>query len=178
MELHQINLNYLQEEDRILLRASFRGADGPLQEVRAWLTRRMVRRFWEAMVRALETQVALDKPQAAHAKTEILGMEHEASLARNREQGSFTAPYETSARILPLGEDPILIASMTFNLAPGKPVRINLAPAAGTGFEIALPRDAVHGFCKLLVDTVERSDWDLDLHLPQAAAQPAPAVLN
>lgn len=178
MDLHQINLTYLQEEDRILYRTSFRSPDGELQEIRAWLTRRMVRNLWDGMVRALETQVTLDKPQAAHARSEIVGMEHETSVAQGREQGRFDNPYEAGAQILPLGETPILVTRLTFNLQVGQPVRINLAPTQDSGFEIALSPQALHGFCSVLLDAVRRADWDLELAPPGPSNAAVPPVLN
>ena len=178
MELHQINLNYIQDEDRILLRVSSRADDQQLQEVRAWLTRHMVHSLWEAMVRAMEAQVMLDKPHAAHATTELPGMEHKASVARNQAQGKFSAPYEAGARVLPGAETPLLITTFTFHLNPDRPVRLQLAPAAGQGFELALPSDTLHAFSKLLATTVARTEWGLSLQLRDSPIMPPSALLN
>lgn len=179
MELHQIQLNYLQDEDRLLCRTSFRDADGGLQEIRAWLTRYMVIKLWEGIVQALEKKVALEVPQAAHASKDIVGMEHQSSVAKSREQGSFDNPYQANAQAFPLGEKPLLITALTFNLQAGQPIRINLAPAAGYGFEIALAQPVLHGFCSVLLKTVQQANWGLDLAMPGTATQSAaPSLLN
>lgn len=111
MDLHQLQLSYQAEDDRILLRVSFKADDGTLQEIRAWLTRRLARNLWLGIIRALQTQVTLNAPLAAHASAEIVGMEHQASVAEI--QGS------------PIGEAPILVSAAHFRMNVNQPLRIN-----------------------------------------------------
>lgn len=179
MELHQIQVTYHAEEDRILCRASFRAEDGNLQEVRAWLTRRMVKGLWPAMIESMEKQVVLDNPQAAHASSDVVVMKHHASIEAIRDSGSFSATYEDDIRGFPLGEAPILVASANFNVGAGQPVRINLSPREGNGFEIAFAQQVLHGFSSLLRDAVKKAEWGLDLALPGAELSlPASKALN
>lgn len=179
MELHQIQVTYQAEEDRILYRASFKVEGGGLQEVRAWLTRRMVKGLWPALIETMERQVALNNPQAAHASGHVVEMEHHASVEAIRDSGSFDTPYRDEISVFPLGEAPILITTANFNLAPGQPVRMNLSPGDGAGFEIAFAQPVLHGFTSLLQEAVKRADWDLDLTLPGAEfAMPVSKALN
>lgn len=179
MELHQIQVTYQAEEDRILCRASFKEEDGGLQEVRAWLTRRMVKALWSTLVEAMEKQVTLDKPYAAHASSHVVGMEHHASVEAIRDSGSFNNPYQDNIRGFPLGETPILITTANFNLAAGQPIRMNLFPVDGNGFEIAFAQQVLHGFSSLLQDAVKKADWELYLALPGIEADTAgPRILN
>lgn len=179
MDLHQIQVTYRPEEDRILCRASFKDGDNSFQEVRAWLTRRLTRLLWGGIVDALETQVTLDKPQASHASADIVGMEHHASIEEARDSGSFGTPYKADITTFPLGEAPILVSTINFTLNPGQPIRVNLVPPTGYGFEIAFSQQILHGFCSLLRDAVKKAEWDLDLVMPGAsAAIPASRTLN
>ncbi|WP_136415480.1 hypothetical protein [Herbaspirillum sp. ST 5-3] len=180
MELHQIQVTYMAEEDRILCRTSFKGAGDGLQEIRAWLTRRMVAKLWPGIIDALEKQVALDKPLAAHASADIVGMDHFASVEEIRGSGSFSSPYESTIESFPLGETPILVKTVNFTLNPDQPIRMNLAPAEGFGFEIAFTQTVLHGFCSLLKDAVKIAEWDLDLTMPGMLAPSGNAarVLN
>lgn len=178
MDLHQLQLTYQAEEDRLLLRASFREADGGLQELRAWLTRRMIRNLWPAIVNSLETQVSLDKPLAAHASADIVGMEHHASVEQIRESGSFDTPYAADIQTYPLGEAPILVTTVNFTQHANEPIQLHLAPAQGNGFEIAFPPVVLHGLCSLLKEAVRNADWDLDLEMPGLEPAPATATLN
>jgi hypothetical protein len=179
MELHQLQVSYQQEEDRLLLRVSFTGGDQPLHEVRAWITRRLLRNLWPGLGRALETQVTLNKPQAAHAKAEIVSMEHQAAITDSTDRGEFSAPFKAEAQAFPIGEAPILITAVHFNLAANKPLKINFTPAKGHGFEIGLPTDVLHSFCNLLREAVKVSQWDIQLQLPGVDNQAGkPRVLN
>lgn len=176
MELHQIQVTYLAEEDRLLCRASFKAKDGGLQEVRAWLTRRLTRSLWPGIIDALETQVGLDKPQASHASADIVSMAHHASIEEIRESGSFGSAYATDIASYPLGETPILVNTVNFTLHAGEPIRMNVTPAQGYGFEIAFTQTVLHGFCSLLRDAVNKAEWDMELMMPGASA-PHPAHL-
>lgn len=178
MELHQLQITYQANQDRLLFQASFKADDGNLQEVRAWLTRRMVKRIWPAIIGAFETQVTLDKPEAAHASTDIVGIEHQAWVKEIRDSGSFNNPYQP-AKSYPLGEIPILVAAIDFTQHPNQPIRMRLKPEQGDGFEVAFTPAVLHGFCSLLKDTVAKARWDMVLAMPYAAAPALEArVLN
>lgn len=176
MELHQIQVIYHADEDRLLCRASFKVEDG-LQEVRAWLTRRLMRNLWPSILQTLETQVVLDKPAIAHAKSDIVGMEHQASVETIRETGNFDVPYEAKITGYPLGETPILVHKVDFTLYANQPIRISFSPAQESGFEVVLTLPALHGFCSLLKDAVKQAEWDMELEMPGLAA-PMQRVLN
>lgn len=176
MELHQIQVTYQADEDRLLCRASFKAEDG-LQEVCAWLTRRLVRNLWPGILQALETQVALDKPTAAHAKADIVGMEHQASVETMRGTGSFDAPYEAKITGYPLGEAPMLVHKVDFALLADQPIRITFSPSQGSGFEVTLSLTVLHGFCALLKEAVRQAEWDMELEMPGLAV-PEQRVLN
>lgn len=178
MELHQIQVIYQPDEDRILCRASFRATDGQLQEVRAWLTRRVVKAMWPTMLEAMERQVALDNPDAAHARGDIVEMQHHATLEAFRDKGSFNHSFQEDIRGFPLGEKPLLVATADFSVAAGQPLRMNFLPASGNGFEIAFAQQVLHGFSSLLREAVLKSEWDLEMSLPGDRAAPISRVLN
>ncbi|HJW56047.1 MAG TPA: hypothetical protein VJ577_12300 [Burkholderiaceae bacterium] len=179
MELHQIQITYQMEEDRLLLRASFKADGGALQEIRAWLTRRLVKSLWPGIVKAMETQVMLNQPQAAHARAEIVSMGHQASVSRIREAGGFNAPFAAVAKSYPLGETPVLVTAAHFDVVASQPLRIHFTPKQGTGFEIALRSPLLHGFCSLLQEAVRLAKWDIALLLPGIVdTESASRVLN
>lgn len=179
MELHQIQVSYNAEHDRLLLRATFRDPEQALHEVRAWLTRRIVDRLWPGIVRALEAKVTLEQPQAQHAKREIVGMAHEASISENVQRGGFAKEFENAAAKFPLGADPMLITSANFQLKAQQPVRIEFVANDGKRFEIAFADRILHGLCKLLQDGVRNAEWGLTLAMPGAASGvERPAALN
>lgn len=179
MELHQLQVAYNQEQDRLLLRATFRTEQKALHEVRAWITRRILIRLWPGILRALETKVTLEQPQAQHAKREIVGMAHEASINDNVRRGGFAAKFEDTAQEYPLGAEPLLVTTANFHLKANQPVRIEFIDTAGKRFEIAFSDRVLHGFCKLLQDGVKTAQWEVELAMPgMSGAQAAPVVLN
>jgi hypothetical protein len=179
MDLHQIQLSYQAEEDRLLFRVSFKDEQDDLQEIRSWLTRRFVREFWPGVLAAMKTRVALDQPAAAHASEAIVGMGHDVSVSEIREAGGFDAPFETEATSFPFGEAAILIASVSFEVAADQPLRVSFIALEGGSFEVAFTETMLHGFCTLLQDAIKQSEWDLELVLPGTAADPpGPRLLN
>jgi hypothetical protein len=180
MDLHQIQVTYQAEEDRVLLRVSFRAKDGSLEEIRAWMTRRLVRSLWPGIVRSLESQVKLNQPQAAHASAEILSMEYQASVTEIKASGNFDIPFEAAAEYYPLGETPLLVTTTRFHLNPNEPMRIGFSGAGEDSFEVCFTQTAMHGFCKLLQEAVKTAEWDLHLQMPSfAPVEQAPRrVLN
>jgi len=102
MDLHQIQITYQAGEDRILCRTSFKAEDGNLQEIRAWLTRRLVRKLWPGIINAMATKITMDKPQAAHASADIVSMEHQACVDGIKGSGNFTNAYQNDIQAYPL----------------------------------------------------------------------------
>ncbi|HYD79384.1 MAG TPA: hypothetical protein VEC06_06210 [Paucimonas sp.] len=179
MDLHQIQLSYQVEEDRLLFRVSFKDGQGGLQEIRSWLTRRFVRNFWPGVLQTMEKQVALAQPAAAHASAELVGMGHEASVSEIREAGGFDAPFEAAADSFPLGDAPLLITAAHLAIDADRPLRIDFVSPGRGSFEVAFTATMLHGFCTLLQEAVKKADWDIELVLPGMAAGGAgPRVLN
>lgn len=179
MDLHQIQLSYLAEEDRLMFRVSFKDGKESLQEIRAWLTRRFVRELWPGVLDAMRTQVALAQPAAAHASAEIVGMGHDASVLEIRKAGGFDTPFEAEAESFPFGEAAILITTAAFEVEADQPVRVSFISMEGGSFEVAFTETMLHGFCTLLQDAIKQSDWDMELVLPGTADDPpGPRLLN
>lgn len=166
MDFHQFQLVHDVLEDRILLRLSFRDQDAALHEVRGWLTRRMVRNLWPNLIEALETRVTLHQPGASYARSEIMQMEHQASLSEMTAAGSFSQSYDDSAQHFPLGAMPLVICKVEFQISKDVPVRINFLPAQGQGFEVGFPVALLHGFCTMLQNAVQTAEWDMSLLVP------------
>ncbi len=169
MDLHQLQVTYQAEQDRILLRVSFRDGRGNLEEIRAWLTRRLMKNLWPGIIKSLDSLVKLNKPQAAHASAEILSMDFQASVTEIKANGNFDIPFEAAAETYPLGEEPLLIHTTHFHLHPGKPVRVSFAQSDQECFDVDFTQTAMHGFCKLLQEAVKNAEWDLHLQMPSFA---------
>jgi hypothetical protein len=149
-----------------------------LQEIRAWITRRLLAALWHGMVDALKTQVRLDQPGAIHASDAIVGMEHAVFVQEMKESGGFSAQFESGIDELPLGEAPLLLVTVHFSQHARQPIRMNFVATDGTAFELALPPTILHSFCSMLKDAARPAGWGLDLELTTADAPPPSRLLN
>lgn len=163
MRLRQLKLDYIAEQDRLLLRAS---TDNQL-EVRLWLTRRALRMLWPLLLQMLRSspEVALQSnPQARDA---LVGMQHERALR----QANFADPFEEVPREFPLGAEPILVARIQTSKDDGGKHLLKLLPQQGQGIHLTLDNTLLHSLCRLLQNAVARSDWDMLLELPTLLVQ-------
>jgi hypothetical protein len=172
MKLHQINIEYQPEQDRLMLRIS----SGNNEEVLLWLTRRCVKLLWPVLVNLARTAPDIVTQSHPEAKDALLGMRHEEALAKS----DFSKPYEAADRAHPLGEAPILVARIQSKRNDNGSSVLTLLPEKGQGINLALDEALLHSVCRLLLTVLGRTDWDLKLEWPQAAAAAAeqPRVLN
>jgi len=173
MKLHQINIEYQPEQDRLILRIS----SGDNEEVLLWLTRRCVKLLWPILVNLVRTAPDIVTQSHPEAKDALLGMRHEAALAKS----DFSKPYEAGGRAHPLGEAPILVARIQSKRNDNGTSILTLLPAKGQGINLALDEALLHSLCKLLLTVLGKTDWDLSLQWPQATTvvvTEQPRVLN
>lgn len=172
--LHQLQLAYHPEQDRLLLRATTR--DG--REFRFWLTRRLLKGLWPALHRALAREVGVQTPADPMAQREVLQFRRQQAVQR----ADFSTPFEElHGRTHPLGEEPVLVARAA--LAPARDGRhgLSLLPRAGPGCNLALTDDLLHSLIRLLEDALERADWGLATPILGSASTeppPSPGRLN
>ena len=175
MRLHQLKIDYDAEQDRLLMLVS--ASDGI--EVRLTLTRRFVKLLWPLLLKLAEEASPRIRTQAnPEARKALLGIEHAQAVAR----ADFSKAYDAKPRSTPLGEAPLLLARIqTGRNREGQPV-VALHPAEGSGVTLTFDSVLLHSVCRLLQSAVKKSDWDMDLRLPDAAArQPAehePRTIN
>ncbi len=159
MRLHQIKIDYVSEQDRLLMQL----ATSDDVEVRMWLTRRFVKLLWPLLVKlAEEANPRISTQSDPEARRALLGLEHEQAMSR----ADFSKPYDDSARALPLGEAPLLLARIQTGHDPGGQPLIALHPLEGQGVTLTLDSVLLHSVCRLLQAAVSKSDWDMELKVP------------
>jgi len=171
LNLRQINLEYVAVQDRLILRISY----GNGEEVLLWLTRRCVKLLWPNLLGLAQTVPDIAMQSHPEAKSALLGMRHEAALAKS----DFSKPYEGVAQGAalerPLGAEPILVARMQTRRNPDGKFLLSLLPREGQGVNVALDEALLHSICGLLRNIVAKTDWDLKLDWPYAATAAAAA---
>ena len=156
-QLHQIQIQFVPREDRILLRIKTTDKS----EFRFWMTRRYVKLLWPVVVKMLEAdqQIQLQENQAA--KSAVLSFQHEKAL----QKGDFATQFSEDSSNLPLGETPILLAKIQFKRRNDGGNLLCMHPEKGEGIDLGLNEVLLHSFSKLLADAVSVSDWDIDLKI-------------
>jgi len=176
MRLHQLKLDFIPEQDRLLLRVS---TDNQL-EVRLWLTRRALRLLWPLLLQMARASPEIALQSNPQARDALVGMQHERALR----QANFADAFEETPRAMPLGAEPILVARIrTSRDEQGNQV-LALLPQQGQGIHLTLDNTLLHSLCKLLQNAVAQSEWDIALDLPtlllqsEAGDAAAPKTVN
>ncbi|QTA87854.1 hypothetical protein [Desulfonema magnum] len=173
MNIHQFNMQFNPEEDRIIFRLNTVNGE----EFRFFLTRRFVKVLWPVLLQLLSNDLKRREPVKAHVVKEVLEFEREEVVSK----ANFKQQYVEQAKTFPLGEDIILLFRIQVKQAPGGDI-LCLHPSKGKGIEFMVNNTFLHPFCKLLQDAVIKAQWELDYlfaqNRPVEKAQPSPKVLH
>lgn len=148
----QLQIRYLAEEDRILMRMNTAAEE----EFRFWLTRRFCLRLWPVLQEALFSTPAVTQQMSPSARHAIVAFEHEAAQSK----AEFNTRFRESKHF-PFGETPLLIVHASFNRQQNGTYGLALRNTAKEGINITLTNDLLHLMCKLLEDASAESDWEM-----------------
>lgn len=165
MRLERIRIEFDAEQDRLLMRILIDGGS----EVALWLTRRCVRRFWEALLKMAEWKPEIQLQATEEARKAVLHFEHEKAL----QEVKFSRPGDdervlTEPRIQPLGPEPLLITRIQARRTPEGRTQLAMLPNEGQGAHLSLNDNLLHGLMKLVQSAVLKAEWELQLELPKA----------
>ncbi len=166
----QIQLRYMPVADRLLLRISTTAN----AEFRFWVTRRLTRLLWPALVKQLATIPAVEFASTSDARREILAFEH----ARAIEGANFVTPFQTTAQVLPLGEEPLLISKVTLRAAEPNGKQLSIVTDRGVTLDLTLTQALGHSLCELLGRAVATTEWDLASPLPTSRHELSTQSMN
>jgi hypothetical protein len=173
MDIHQLQVSYQMEQDRLLVRLNTHSGE----ELRLWLTRRMIKNLFPHMIRAsIETDAAstqLSSHDGADSRA-LSQFKKQESL----QQADFQTAFKAEANVLPMGSEPLLVT--TVHVTPLEAGALRLAfeensPGAAPGrrFEVILAPPLLHGFMHLLESALKHTDWGLALAEPIEAPDSA-----
>ena len=163
-KLQQFNLEYVAEEDRLLLRVQTVDHN----EFLAWLTRHYVKQLWPLLVKLLERDPDAARQSSDTARKAVVSFQHDSAVA----QTDFSKKYDPTALARPLGDLPILATMLKIKALKNGAHVLTLAPAKGQEISIALNIQYLHSFCHLLVTIATKAGWDLDLDLEPTVVAP------
>jgi len=197
MNIHQVSVNYVPEQDRLLIRIN--GKEGG--ELRAWLTRRLALALLPVLNQTAAAQMKkFAGPAAPTASPDeqrgqlLEAFQKEASLRT----GDFNTPYENRqgrpADAL-LGPEPLLLTEVKVTLMGSGQLRLQMfeklpGAEAVRNFQVMMDPQLTNGLQHLLHQSLNASQWlqpaapaTLDPagnpEVPELAMEPArPRYLN
>ena len=163
MVIHQLQATYLTEQDRILIRLNAHAGE----ELRLWLTRRMVKNLFPHMMEATTELVAAQTPIESHDGTsshELMQLKKQEAL----QQADFSTPFNTQASVLPIGGEPLLATTVHITPVEDGSLRIGFEekiPGIGgsRSVEVTLGQQLLHGFLHLLESALQHAGWGFSL---------------
>ena len=175
MNIHQVNVSYAAEHDRLLLRINSQSGE----EFRIWLTRRLT----------LQLMPVLDKSSQDQLQAQLPPPDPSAPLPQQRQQilqnfqkeaaayqGDFQTPYRDQPAALPLGEEPLLVTEL--KLTPQADGKLHMAlqerlAQRKRDMQLVMDASLTQGLLKLLRQALNGSQW---LRVPDLKALPALAT--
>lgn len=167
MDIHQLQASYQADEDRILLRLNTHSGE----EMRVWLTRRMLKGML-GHVQRLADHLRAMRNAAATADAE----EDTSGTLDN----DFESPFESSEQtVLPLGERPLLTTALHVSPDADNSLKVRFDEVSdghsepGRSMEITLGPELLVGFVQVIDAVLKVADWGitLDSPLPSAPVQ-------
>jgi hypothetical protein len=186
--LTDIKIRFVAEQDRLLMRIAATGQD----EIRLWLTRRFVERFWGGVVQALENYPEVKAQLAPHARGAILSFEHQqiAQSGAVREvydaksgesagagKGQAKASQSAADDALDLTGPAMLVTGARFQPVKGRLTALTLHTDDGKDVTVNLNKNLLYGLCHMLITGQRQAEWNLQLGFGEAATPPPAQVV-
>lgn len=173
MNIHQVNVAYVIEQDRLLIRINSQGGE----EFRIWLTRRLGLQLVPVLDRSSQNQLQTQMPALDPAAPPS---EQRQQMMRNFEkeaaayQGDYQTPFRDQPSALPLGEEPLLVTELKLTpLSDGK-LQVALMeklPHRKRDMQLLMDVTLTQGLLRLLHQAISASGW-----LQGAELKPLPAA--
>jgi hypothetical protein len=178
MQIHQMSVTYLPEQDRIMMRINT--TEG--EEMRMWLTRRLMVGLWPLLSKLLTEHLL--KLESAGASLSGATPELKKMLAEFRKEeflqhADFDTPYKEGPQRTPLGEEPLLVTDVDATPLANGPLRLNFnerPPSTGDtkprSFQMEMQPKLMQGLMHLLDQALLQSQWR-EPFVPVTASEPA-----
>ncbi|MET0311686.1 MAG: hypothetical protein ABW051_06510 [Burkholderiaceae bacterium] len=166
MNIHQLSVNYINEQDRILVRINTTAGE----ELRLWLTRRLTLGLVPVLGRVVAEQAVTQETAKtpgiapAVADPETKKMLAEFKKEETLQKADFKTPYRDQAAALPLGAEPLLVTEVNVTPTPTGQLQLSFQeklPGAPQprGFQMALESQLTHGLLHLVEKALVVSEW-------------------
>ncbi|MBA2672120.1 hypothetical protein [Ramlibacter sp.] len=192
MHIHQMSVSYVPEQDRVLMRVNTREGE----EMRVWLTRRLMAGLWPLLTRLLTDHLLKLEDAGTSLTSADDSLKKMLADFRKEEflrKADFDTPFQPAEPAqLPLGEDPLLITDVDATPMAGGPLRLTFNERLPTGekprsFNLEMKPKLMQGLMHLLDTALQQSRWresfvsDAPVEEPSVDEDPAgrkPRYLN
>jgi hypothetical protein len=175
MQIHQMSVTYLPEQDRILMRVNTTDDE----EMRMWLTRRLMVGLWPLLSKLLTEHLL--KLESAGASLSGANAELKKMLAEFRKEeflqhADFDTPYKEGQK--PLPEEPLLVTDVDATPLATGPLRLNFNERPPNGdakprsYQMEMQPKLMQGLMHLLDQAMLQSQWR-EPFVPVAGPEPA-----
>ena len=152
-KLHQLNINYDSQQDRLLLKVTTTNND----EYRIWFTRR----FSQLLNQILETEIG-----KRGGTNEIVQKKQTTTMLKS---GAFEQPFHAeNSENFPLGEEGILAYGIKTSKNEAGSLILEIQNADKKGMSLNLNDSLLYMFHSLLTQGIQRADWSI-----QSSAEPS-----
>ncbi len=163
MKIHQLSVTYLAEQDRILVRVNTAAAE----EMRLWLTRRLMLGLWPLLGKLLTRHLLKLESAGTSLETADEGLKKMLADFRKEEflkNADFETPYKQDQPQLPLGEEPLLVTDVDASPLPNGRLRLSFNERAPNSqkprsFQMEMEPRLMQGMMHLLEQALARSQW-------------------
>ena len=167
MRIHQLNLRYEPEQDRLMARIN--STTG--LEIRLWLTRRLTIGFLPLLRKMTDEQIARADTLAAAAGAPQAPVDPKLREFLNEfkkdaalQQSDFHTPFKESTDAPATGEDPMLVAEIGLTPLANAHLQVKFSGKVRGSNEkrdvqIELDGKLMHGFLHLLEKSYANSQW-------------------
>jgi hypothetical protein len=163
MKIHQLSVNYQAEQDRIFLRLNTAASE----EIRLWLTRRLMVGLWPLLTKLLTEHLLKLESAGSSLDTADDNLKKMLTDFRKEEflqQADFDTPYEEKQAALPLGAKPLLVTDVDATPLGNGRLRLSFnerlpGSKAPRNFNMDLEPRLMQGMMHLLEQALARSQW-------------------
>jgi hypothetical protein len=179
MKIHQLSVTYLAEQDRILVRVNTSAAE----EMRLWLTRRLMLGLWPLLSKLLTKHLLKLEAAGTSLDTADDGLRKMLTDFRKDEflrQADFETPYQDNPPHLPLGEEPLLITNVDASPLPSGQLRLSfnerpMGEGEPRSFRMEMDPKLMQGLMHLLEQALASSQWGESFGAPVAVEDGSPS---
>ncbi len=144
-QLHQINIAYIDKEDRLLMRATTKKGD----QYRVWFTRRYAGLLMDILNKGMDERGGMTSLGSTPQTTQML------------KGGALEKPFEEDVTNYPLGEKGILGFGIKTNITDDQILNLQMLPEEGQGITLNLNDGLLYMFHNLLSQGIARADWNM-----------------